>query len=83
MVQWKKEKGIGVPMTRIYLYLFLSHRHAVLSRGTQWNHRKLSKCSNSLEIIFPAMSAWSDISVQVRYFHQVTEAWQHCQVGHI
>jgi hypothetical protein len=46
-------------VTRSYLYLFLSHRHAVLSRGTQRNRQKLSECSNSLQnILFPIMSAW-------------------------
>jgi hypothetical protein len=33
-----------------YVY-FLSHRHAILSRGTQRNRQKLSECSNPLEII--------------------------------
>jgi hypothetical protein len=60
MGQWKKEKGNGVPMTRSYLYLFLSHSHAVLLKGTQRNRRKLSECSKPLEIIlFPTVSAWS------------------------
>jgi hypothetical protein len=76
-----KRKGIGVPVTRSYLYLFLSHRHAVLSRGTQRNRRKLSECSNPLQnILFPVVSAISD---QVGHFHRVTEVWQLCQVRYI
>jgi hypothetical protein len=33
-------------------------------------------------ILFLVVSAWSNISDQVWHFHQVTEAWQHCLVGH-
>jgi hypothetical protein len=46
----EKKKRIGVPVTRSYFYLFLSHRHVVLSRGTQQNRRKLSECSNLFQI---------------------------------
>jgi hypothetical protein len=61
-----KIEGIGVPVIGWYLYLFLSHRHAILPRGTQWNIQKLSECSNPMEIIlFPVVSTWSDISDQV------------------
>jgi hypothetical protein len=57
-----KRKENGVPVTRSVLSLFLSHRHVILSRGTQWNRQKLSECSNPMEIIlFPVVSAWSDI----------------------
>jgi hypothetical protein len=80
----EKKKRIGVPVTRSYFYLFLSHRHAVLSRGTQQNRRKLSECSNLLQISwFSIVSAWSDISDQVGHFHRVPEAWQLCHIGHI
>jgi hypothetical protein len=69
---------------KLFIFIFLSHRHAVLSRGTQRNRRKLSECSNPLEnIILSVVSAWSDLSDQVGYFHRDTETWQHCQVGHI
>jgi hypothetical protein len=57
---------------------------AILSRGTQRNCQKLSECSNPLEIIlFPAVSAWSDISDEVRLFHWIPETWQPAQVRHI
>jgi hypothetical protein len=79
-----KRKGNSVPMTRSYLYLFLSHRHVVLSRGTQWNRGKLSEYSNLLQILlFPPVSAWSDISDQLGLFHRIPEAWQPAQVRHI
>jgi hypothetical protein len=71
-------------MTRSFLCLFLSHRHDVLSRGTQRNRRKLSECSNPLKIIlFPVVSAWLDISDQVGLLHWIPETWQPAQVRHI
>jgi hypothetical protein len=73
----RKRKGNGVSMIRSYLYLFFSHRHAILSRGTQRNRQKLSECSNPLKIIlFPTVSTWLDLSDQVRLFHQILETWQ-------
>jgi hypothetical protein len=78
MNQWKKgkRKGNGVPMTRSFLYLFLSHSHVVLLRWTQQNRRNLAECSNPLEIIlFFVVSAWSDIFDHVGHFHQIPETW--------
>jgi hypothetical protein len=61
---WKrKKKRIDVPMTRSYFYLFLSHMHVVLSRGAQWNHRKMSECS-----IFPNLSIHYHLCL-VEYIH--------------
>jgi hypothetical protein len=61
---WKrKKKRIDVPVTRSYFYLFLSHMHAVLSRGAQWNHRKMSECS-----IFPNLSIHYHLCL-VGYIH--------------
>jgi hypothetical protein len=34
-------------------------------------------------ILFPTVSAWSDISDQVGLFHQIPEGWQPAQVRHI
>jgi hypothetical protein len=51
MNQWKKEKRNSVPVTRSFLCLFLSHRHAVLSRATQHNCQNLAECSKTLQII--------------------------------
>jgi hypothetical protein len=79
-----KRKRIGVPVRRSYLYLLLSHRHAILSRGTQQNRQKLSECSNPLEIIlFPTVSVSLDISDQVGLFHRIPEARTYPTPGRI
>jgi hypothetical protein len=63
MDQWKKEKRKenGVLVTRSYLYLFLSHRHVVLSRGTQRNRPKLSECLIPLQILYSLPSLFGQI----------------------
>jgi hypothetical protein len=43
---YQKKERIGVAVPRCYLFLFLSHRRAVLSRGTQQNCQKMLECSN-------------------------------------
>jgi hypothetical protein len=79
-----KKKRVGVTMARSYFYLFLSHRHAVLSRGTERNHKKILECSNIFQISLSfAVSVWSDISNQVRHFHQVPEPWWLGQVRYL
>jgi hypothetical protein len=48
-------------MIRSYLYFFLSHRHAILSRGTQRNRQKLSECWNPFHIIYSMSSLFGRI----------------------
>jgi hypothetical protein len=65
MDQRKKEKEkemVCLWQEAIYIY-FLSHRHVVLSRGSQWNRRKLSECSNPWKIFYSPLPTKSDIFI--------------------
>jgi uncharacterized protein (DUF2461 family) len=62
----------------------LSHRHVILSRGTQRNRQKnVGVLKLSKSFCFVAIFVWSDISDQVGYFHWVPEPWNSFTIRYI
>jgi hypothetical protein len=56
-----KKKRVGVTMARSYFYLFLSHRHAVLSRGTERKHKKYWSAQTSSKSLYPLLCLFGRI----------------------
>jgi hypothetical protein len=57
----RKKKRVGVPVTRSYFYLFLSHRHVVLSRGTQRIRRKYLSAQTPSKSLYSLLCLFSRI----------------------
>jgi hypothetical protein len=84
----RKKKRNWCARDKKLFYLFLNHRHAVLSRGTQQNSQKILECSNLFLItLFSIVSTWSDNCIGFQNHgsqdrsdmsgpHRVPEPWQ-------